>query len=144
VTRFDEIPSADNINTLLCKGVATNMLCMPTVERSSLVLRGVLDLCLLATLKDRAVYGYELSERLGDLGLPVAPGSVYPLLARLERQGLVGTELRPSERGPARKYYILTAQGRRTLYEGHLEWASITSAVDAVLGPPPPTTGSGS
>lgn len=117
---------------------------MVTIERSSLVLRGVLDICLLAVLKDRAVYGYELSERLGNLGLPVAPGSVYPLLARLERQSLVGTEMRPSERGPARKYYTLTALGRRTLGEGQLEWVSISSAVDAVLGQSPLHAGSGS
>ncbi|GAA1855892.1 PadR family transcriptional regulator [Microlunatus capsulatus] len=117
---------------------------MASVERSSLVLRGVLDLCLLALLTDRAVYGYELSERLGAFGLPVAPGSVYPLLARLERQGLVKTELRPSERGPARKYYALTAEGRRVLVEGHLEWESITAAVDRVLcqSPPSPNLGS--
>ncbi|HEX8510690.1 MAG TPA: PadR family transcriptional regulator [Propionibacteriaceae bacterium] len=117
---------------------------MATVERSSLVLRGVLDLCLLALLNDRAVYGYELSERLGTFGLPVAPGSVYPLLARLERHGLVETELRPSERGPARKYYALTTQGRRTLTEGRLEWASITAAVDSVLRQFPLAPNSGS
>lgn len=112
------------------------MLCMASVERSSLVLRGVLDVCLLAVLEDRAVYGYELSQRLGDLGLPVAPGSVYPLLARLERQGVVDTETRPSERGPARKYYALTAHGRRVLSDGRAEWAAITSAVGAVLDLP--------
>ena len=77
-----------------------------------------------------------LSQRLGDLGLPVAPGSVYPLLARLERQGVVDTETRPSERGPARKYYALTAQGKRVLSDGRAEWAAITSAVGAVLYPP--------
>lgn len=120
------------------------MLCMAGVERSSLVLRGVLDICLLAVLENRKVYGYELSERLGGFGLPVAPGSIYPLLARLERQGLVDTEMRPSERGPARKYYALTAQGRRTLEDGQVEWASITSAVNAVLRPSPPATVSGS
>lgn len=117
---------------------------MAGVERSSLVLRGALDICLLAVLQNRAVYGYELSERLGDFGLPVAPGSIYPLLARLERQGLVDTEMRPSERGPARKYYTLTAQGRRTLEDGQAEWSTITSAVNAVLCPPAPTTASGS
>ena len=113
---------------------------MVDIERSSLILRGVLDICLLAVLQERPVYGYELSERLGDLGLPVAPGSVYPLLARLERQSLVGTEMRPSSRGPARKYYALTEQGRRTLQEGQLEWTSIASAVDVVLGQPPSAT----
>lgn len=120
---------------MLCKPLIRTLFCMAVVERSSLVLRGVLDVCLLAVLEDRAVYGYELSQRLGDLGLPVAPGSVYPLLARLERQGVVATETRPSERGPARKYYALTAQGRRVLSDGRAEWASITSAVGAVLNP---------
>lgn len=124
--------------------VVTLLLCMAAIERSSLVLRGVLDLCLLAVLKDRAVYGYELSERLGELGLPVAPGSVYPLLARLERQRLVETELRPSERGPARKYYALTSVGRRTLVDGHQEWTAIAEAVTSVLDPPTSTIGSGS
>lgn len=109
------------------------MLCMASVERSSLILRGVLDLCLLAVVKDRAIYGYELSQRLTALELPVAAGSVYPLLARLERQGLVATEMRPSERGPARKYYALTEEGRRALQDGQREWASIAAAVDAVV-----------
>lgn len=109
------------------------MLCMAIVERSSLVLRGVLDLCMLAVLEQEAVYGYELSARLGDMGLPVAAGSVYPLLARLETQGLVQTELRPSERGPARKYYALSEHGRDTLRDGRREWVRITSAVNAVL-----------
>lgn len=119
------------------------MLCIADVERSSLILRGVLDICLLAVLQGRPVYGYELSGRLGDLGLPVAPGSVYPLLARLERQGLVETEMRPSNRGPARKYYALTEQGRRTLQDGQLEWTSIASAVNVVLvQSPSPTPGS--
>lgn len=113
------------------------MFCMANVERSSLILRGLLDICLLAVLQNRAVYGYELSECLRGFGLPVAPGSVYPLLARLERQGLVDTEMRPSERGPARKYYALTEQGRQALRQGQLEWTSITAAVNAVFAQAP-------
>lgn len=120
------------------------MLCMANVERSSLVLRGVLDICLLAVLRDEMVYGYELSERLGALRLPVAPGSIYPLLARLERQGLVHTEMRPSERGPARKYYALTTEGQRTLREGRSEWNSIATAVTAVLDQSPSLANSSS
>src|SRR3712207_6161815 len=78
----------------------------PAVERRSLVLRGVLDLCLLALLQDQPAYGYELTERLADRGLPVASGSTYPLLARLEKAGLV-----VADRSAAQ---VLLAVGRRT------------------------------
>jgi PadR family transcriptional regulator len=106
----------------------------PPVERRSLVLRGVLDLCLLALLQDQPVYGYELTERLADRGLPVAAGSTYPLLARLEKAGLVATEVRPSSSGPPRKYYTLTAAGRTALEIGRDEWLSIAGAVGTLLG----------
>ncbi len=105
------------------------------VERRSLVLRGVLDLCLLALLEEQVIYGYELTQRLGERGLPVADGSTYPLLARLERQGLVTTEHRPSTSGPARKYYAISEQGRRALAHGRAEWSNTATAVTALLAP---------
>jgi PadR family transcriptional regulator PadR len=109
----------------------------PSVERRSLVLRGVLDLCLLALLQDQPVYGYELTERLADRGLPVATGSTYPLLARLEKAGLVATEVRPSSAGPPRKYYTLSAVGRSALESGRDEWLSVAGAVTGLLAPSP-------
>lgn len=111
------------------------------VGRRSLVLRGVLDLCLLALLEEQVVYGYELTQRLAERGLPVADGSTYPLLARLERQGLVTIEHRPSAAGPPRKYYALSPQGRRALAEGRQEWSSTADAVTALLRPGPATAG---
>lgn len=105
------------------------------VERRSLVLRGVLDLCLLASLQDRPVYGYELSQRMGRAGLQMSAGSTYPLLARLEKAGAVSTEMRPSDSGPPRKYYSLTDRGRTLLDEGRVEWFAISQAVGSVLGP---------
>lgn len=106
-----------------------------SVERRSLVLRGVLDLCLLASLQDRPVYGYELSQRMGRSGLQMSAGSTYPLLARLEKAGAVSTQVRPSDSGPPRKYYSLTERGRELLNEGRVEWSSISQAVSSVLGP---------
>jgi PadR family transcriptional regulator, regulatory protein PadR len=107
----------------------------PPVERRSLVLRGVLDVCLLALLQDQPVYGYELTERLADRGLPVAAGSTYPLLARLEKAGLVATEVRPSTAGPPRKYYTLSTAGRAALDSGRDEWLSVAGAVTGLLAP---------
>ncbi|WP_433612533.1 PadR family transcriptional regulator [Prescottella agglutinans] len=112
----------------------------PTVERRSLVLRGVLDLCLLALLREQPVYGYELTERLAERDLLVAGGSSYPLLARLEKAGWVESESRRSESGPPRKYYSLSTDGRKALAEGTAEWLTVAKSVTALLGPISETT----
>ncbi len=106
----------------------------PIVERRSLILRGVLDLCLLALLEDRPVYGYEISQRLAEQGLLMSGGSTYPLLARLEKTGLVCAEMLRSDTGPPRKYYSMTAAGRGVLRDGTAEWSSISRAVTGLLG----------
>lgn len=106
---------------------------MGDVERRSLVLRGVLDLCLLSLLRERPVYGYELTERLAEQNLHVSGGSTYPLLARLEKAGLVATEVRPSPAGPPRKYYSLTPEGIGTLERGTAEWFDVATSVSALL-----------
>lgn len=103
------------------------------MERRSLVLRGVLDLCLLALLRDRPVYGYELTQRLAEQDLLVSGGSTYPLLARLEKAGLVVTEMRPSSSGPPRKYYSLSNAGAEALEGGTTEWLAVSTSVTALL-----------
>ena len=76
-----------------------------TERRSSQLLRGVLDLCLLAVVADEPAYGYEMTKRLRSRGLSiVGEGSIYPLLGRLERDGLVDTYRAASDGGPPRKY----------------------------------------
>lgn len=112
----------------------------PSVERRSLILRGVLDLCLLALLREKPVYGYELTERLAERDLLVAGGSSYPLLARLEKAGLVESESRRSDAGPPRKYYSLTDDGRTALAEGTAEWFTVAKSVTALLDPISETT----
>lgn len=75
--------------------------------------KGVLDLCILQALAGGERYGYALVKDLVALpGVGVAEGSIYPLLARLKKQGLVTTRLEESSEGPARKYYRLTDSGR--------------------------------
>lgn len=103
--------------------------------RRSQLLRGVLDLCLLAVIADEPAYGYEMTKRLGDRGLSiVGEGSIYPLLGRLERDGLVETYREPSNGGPPRKYYRVSAKGQRALADGTAEWQAARDAVDGVLG----------
>jgi PadR family transcriptional regulator PadR len=103
--------------------------------RRTQLLRGVLDLCLLAVMGEGPAYGYEMTRRLRARGLSiVGEGSIYPLLGRLERDGLVDTHRAASNGGPPRKYYQLSRQGRRALTSGIGEWQTTRDAVDAVLG----------
>lgn len=103
--------------------------------RRTQLLRGVLDLCLLAVMGEGPAYGYEMTKRLAARGLSiVGEGSIYPLLGRLERDGLVDTHRAASNGGPPRKYYSLSRQGKRALASGVSEWQTTRDAVDAVLG----------
>ena len=108
---------------------------MANVEgRRSQLLRGVLDLCLLAVMGEGPAYGYEMTKRLRARGLSiVGEGSIYPLLGRLERDGLVEAHRAASNGGPPRKYYRLSHLGERALAEGVAEWVVTRDAVDSVL-----------
>ena len=80
------------------------------------VRKGVLELCILRALENQERYGYELVKTLASVpGLALTEGTLYPLLSRLRVAGLVSARLEESHEGPARKYYTLTREGRRTL-----------------------------
>ncbi len=102
-------------------------------ERGSLLLKGTLDLCILAVIGEQSLYGYEVQTRLGERGLPVAEGTVYPLLARLLRAGLIEVHSRPSPTGPPRRYYTLTAAGADLLAGGTQHWREFSAVIDSVL-----------
>lgn len=110
---------------------------MRVADRQSLLLRGALDLCLLALLESQPVYGYEVAARLRERGLPVAVGSVYPLLARLEAAGDVRADERPSPSGPPRKWWSLTSRGEQTLAAGRESWSTFARGIDSILGTGP-------
>ena len=78
-------------------------------------------------------YAFDLIEALGKTGLLTTEGTLYPLLSRLRRDGLVRTEWRESSGGPPRRYYELTADGRRALTTFKNEWTSFRIAVDGIL-----------
>ncbi len=80
------------------------------------VKKGLLELCILNALADKERYGYELVKSLLAVpGLGVTEGTLYPLLSRLRVAGLLSTRLEESPEGPARKYYALTPEGRKTM-----------------------------
>ena len=108
-----------------------------TYSHDPQLLKGVLSLLLLRLLTDRESYGYEVVQRLHELGLvEVLEGTVYPALARLEREGKVTTRLVPSPGGPARKYYLPTNLGHTALAEGTEQWVSFAQTVTNTLSPP--------
>ncbi|MBW3659928.1 MAG: helix-turn-helix transcriptional regulator [Actinobacteria bacterium] len=79
--------------------------------------RSFLRPCLLLLLAESRSHGYDLLERLAELGLPTAdPGGLYRVLRALEREGLVDSRWETSEAGPARRTYELTAEGREWLH----------------------------
>lgn len=97
--------------------------------------RGVLDPCLLALVGDGETYGYELAGRLEDAGLGrVKGGSLYPSLARMEKQGWLASTWKAGDGGPGRKYYTLTALGRAELENQAQAWGVFAGRVAEVLG----------
>jgi PadR family transcriptional regulator PadR len=97
--------------------------------------RGVLEFCVLALLRDGERYSYELVRALGDAqGLVTTEGTLYPLLGRLRREGVVQTTWRESPSGPPRRYYRLTPNGHAALDGFAIEWTRLRDSVDALLG----------
>ena len=91
-------------------------------------------LIVMSALSAREYYGYELVDHiLTSAGVEVSDGTLYAILVRLKAEGLVCTRWEAAERGPARKYYALTGEGRALLADMKRSWAEIASGVDAIL-----------
>ena len=104
-----------------------------TTARDPQLLKGILPTLVLALLRRRESYGYELVTRLQAGGLTdVTTGTVYPLLTRLEREGAITSRLVASSSGPARKYYAPTPDGADRLTQGLASWSDLTAVVDAL------------
>nr|WP_237440091.1 PadR family transcriptional regulator [Amycolatopsis rubida] len=98
------------------------------------MLKGVLDLAVLAVLRDDDGYGYDVLRRLRVAGLDeVGDASVYGTLRRLYKAGLLTSYVVPSEEGPHRKYYSLNDRGRARLAESARTWRSFASTMDSLV-----------
>jgi PadR family transcriptional regulator PadR len=93
--------------------------------------RGVVVLAVLSQLRAFR-YGYELRQSLSDKGFPIEEGTLYPLLRRLESQGVLSSEWRTSE-GPPRRYYMLSADGERLYKQLTATWRGLNEAMDRLL-----------
>lgn len=94
--------------------------------------KGVLGLCVLALLHRADSYAYEIASRLS-AAIDMGEGTIYPLMRRMQSEGLVETYLVESSAGPSRKYYRLSDAGRSALQVQTADWKTFTDAVDAVL-----------
>lgn len=95
--------------------------------------RGTLDLCVLGLLAGEETYGYQIAQALEAAGMgPIKGGTLYPLLGRLERDGLVDTRWQAGDGGPGRKYYRLTPKGGERLRILSAAWSEFASIVTTV------------
>lgn len=95
--------------------------------------KGVLELCVLALLSRGDNYAYEIASRLAK-DIDMGEGTIYPLMRRMQTDGLVETYLVESPSGPPRKYYRLTERGRDSFTSQKAEWLAFTKAVEDILG----------
>ena len=108
-------------------------------DQDAQLLKGVLSLLLLHVLAERESYGYEVVQRLLEIGLTdIAAGTVYPALSRLERERRLTARLVASNEGPARKYYRPTAAGYQALAAGTAQWTALAELVSQQLSRPLP------
>ena len=93
--------------------------------------RGIVVLAVLSRLR-KPEYGYSLRQALADRGMPIEEGTLYPLLRRLEAQGLLASEWRIEE-GPPRRYYRLNDAGEAMLAELTTVWNALTATMAGLL-----------
>jgi PadR family transcriptional regulator, regulatory protein PadR len=93
--------------------------------------RGMLVLAVLSQLT-KEQYGYALLKRLADQGMEVDQGTLYPLLRRLESQGLLQSNWNV-EAGRPRRYYVVSTEGRKLLVRLKSEWAGMVKSMDGML-----------
>ncbi|HBP39075.1 MAG TPA: PadR family transcriptional regulator [Clostridiales bacterium] len=93
--------------------------------------RGSLVLIILSQLNEKQ-YGYSLVQRLEEQGLSLDPGTLYPLLRRLEKQGLLDSQW-DTEAGRPRRYYILSLAGRQVLTAVTREWRKLNGIMQDML-----------
>lgn len=96
--------------------------------------RGAVEYCVLTLLRSGPAYSHDVVRALGSVpGLVTSEGTVYPLLSRLRRDGLVDSRWQESPSGPPRRYYELTPEGERVVVAFAGAWRTFRAAVDAVL-----------
>ncbi|HEX5474787.1 MAG TPA: PadR family transcriptional regulator [Vicinamibacterales bacterium] len=105
---------------------------MSVNEKFNAIRKGLLEFLILRIIAADKVYVADMLERLAPTEFATQEGTLYPLLSRMRRDGLVDYEWQESDAGPPRKYYRLTVKGRAHLDELQAYWAHINSTVDRI------------
>ena len=96
------------------------------MENNTQLLKGILEFCVLKLISREPTYGYEIVMNLKQLGFSdLSESTLYPLLLRLEH--------RPSPKGPSRKYYVVTEEGRQALLEFRQDWGQLCQLVEKIF-----------
>ncbi len=102
-----------------------------TLDNLTEMLKGVLEGCVLEIIGKGETYGYDITRRLNALGFTdVVDGTVYTILIRFEKNGLVDIEKKPSDLGPPRKFFSLNAAGREELRKFWEKWEFVASKIN--------------
>lgn len=94
--------------------------------------KGMLEYCVMLLLRREACYTSDIISRLKEAEMIVVEGTLYPLLTRLRKDGLLCYEWRESTQGPPRKYYALTAEGEKFLSQLDEVWNSLDNSIKTV------------
>ena len=94
--------------------------------------RGMLSLAVLSQLS-REEYGYSLLKALSDQGMEIDQSTLYPLLRRLESQGLLQSNWRIVDETRPRRYYVISAQGKAVLTKLKKEWSAMTATMQKMM-----------
>lgn len=96
----------------------------------SQMLKGTLEGCILKIISEKETYGYEISETLKKNGFgKISEGTIYPLLLRLERNGLIKAVYRESPVGPKRKYFSILPEGEQELDMFYSNWEELSKSI---------------
>lgn len=97
-------------------------------------LRGTLEGCILKIIEQNETYGYEIAEKLQKYGFSeISEGTIYPLLLRLEKNGMIDSVKKESAYGPKRKYYYMTETGKKELHEFYTIWCEIQNGINQIF-----------
>ena len=94
--------------------------------------KGTLELCVLTLVASRDRYGYELVEAISHY-FEVSEGTIYPILRRLTKDGLLEKYLEESSEGPPRKYYKINRAGLARMKEMHAQWRDFSGSIDSII-----------
>ncbi len=94
--------------------------------------KGMLEYCVMLLLRKEACYTSDIITRLKEAELIVVEGTLYPLLTRLKKEGLLSYEWRESTQGPPRKYYLLTNEGDEFLRQLDDVWLDLAKSINII------------